>query len=131
MAMASLETQIAYLHWRKVCNEQKLHSTLQLSKQLQERDICLRDTRKGDTLHRERMQQVLKDEFAKPFQVTAHFYAELTAQQRQEEAKAQQVSEKHLTQLHKIQAKLDAREATLLRKVEFARKKKELFASTR
>ncbi|KAG6614032.1 uncharacterized protein IUM83_10261 [Phytophthora cinnamomi] len=76
------------------------------------------------------MQKVIKDEFAKPLPVTAQFYEELTALQREAELKAQKVAERHMTQLHSIQTKLDAREAQLTRKKEFERKKRELFAGS-
>ncbi|KAE8896107.1 hypothetical protein PF005_g7500 [Phytophthora fragariae] len=127
-AFASLEERIAHLNWRKICNERKIQGTLRFSKQLQERDEFIRAAKSESKAHRERMQQVIKDEFTKPLPVTTHFYDELTALQREDEQKAQKVAEKHITQLHNIQTKLDAREAQLTRKKEFERKKKELFA---
>ncbi|KAG7392870.1 hypothetical protein PHYPSEUDO_014357 [Phytophthora pseudosyringae] len=128
-AFASLEERIAHLNWRKICNERQIQGTLRFSKQLQERDEFIHAAKTGNKAQRERMQQVIKDEFAKPLPVTAQFYEELTALQREDELKAQKVAERHMTQLHNIQTKLDAREAQLTRKKEFDRKKKELFAS--
>ncbi|GMF64958.1 unnamed protein product [Phytophthora lilii] len=127
-AFASLEERIAHLNWRKICNERQIQGTLRFSKQLQERDEFIRAAKSGNKVHRERMQQVIKDEFTKPLPVTAQFYDELTALQREDELKAQKVAERHMTQLHNIQTKLDAREAQLTRKKEFERKKKDLFA---
>ncbi|KAL3663257.1 hypothetical protein V7S43_011666 [Phytophthora oleae] len=127
-AFASLEERIAHLNWRKTCNEREIQSTLRYSKQLQDRDEFIRAAKSGNKAGRERMQQVIKDEFTKPLPVTAQFYEELTALQREDELKAQKVAERHMTQLHNIQTKLDAREAQLTRKKEFERKKKELFA---
>ncbi|GMF51639.1 unnamed protein product [Phytophthora fragariaefolia] len=127
-AFASLEERIAHLNWRKICNERQIQGTIRLSKQLQERDEFIRAAKSGTKAQRERMQQVIKDEFTKPLPVTAQFYEELTALQREDEQKAQKVAEKHMTLLHNIQTKLDVREAQLTRKKEFERKKKELFA---
>lgn len=129
-AFASLEERIANLNWRKICNEREIQGTLRFSKQLQERDEFIRAAKSGNKAHRLRMQQVIKDEFAKPLPVTPQFYEELTALQRKEELKAQQAADRHLTQLHYIQTKLDAREAQVTRKKEFERKKKELFAGS-
>lgn len=127
-AFASLEERIAHLNWRKICNEREIQGTLRYSKQLQDRDEFIRAAKSGNKAVRERMQQVIKDEFTKPLPVTTQFYDELTALQRKDELKAQEVAERHMTQLHNIQAKLDAREAQLMRKKEFERKKRELFA---
>ncbi|KAG1710068.1 hypothetical protein DVH05_017076 [Phytophthora capsici] len=127
-AFASLEERIAHLNWRKICNEREIQGTLRYSKQLQDRDEFIRAAKSGNKAVRERMQQVIKDEFTKPLPVTTQFYEELTALQRKDELKAQEVAERHMTQLHNIQAKLDAREAQLMRKKEFERKKRELFA---
>ncbi|OWZ06875.1 hypothetical protein PHMEG_00020810 [Phytophthora megakarya] len=127
-AFASLEERIAHLNWRKICNEREIQGTLRFTKQLQERDEFIRAAKSGNKAQRERMQQVIRDEFTKPLPVTTQFYEELTALQREEELKAQSAAERHMKQLHTIQAKLDAREAQLTRKKEFDRKKKELFA---
>lgn len=127
-AFASLEERIAHLNWRKICNEREIQGTLRYSKQLQDRDEFIRAAKSGNKAVRERMQQVIKDEFTKPLPVTTQFYDELTELQRKDELKAQEVAERHMTQLHNIQVKLDAREAQLMRKKEFERKKRELFA---
>ncbi|RLN37202.1 hypothetical protein BBJ28_00013258 [Nothophytophthora sp. Chile5] len=126
-SFASLEERIAHLNWRKVCNERQIQGTLRLSKQMQERDEFLRVAKSGNKAQRERMQEVIKHEFAKPLPVTAQFYQELTALQHEDEKKAQATNARHMAQLQSIQAKLDVREAQQTRKKEFERKKKELF----
>ncbi|RLN47018.1 hypothetical protein BBJ29_004127 [Phytophthora kernoviae] len=108
--------------------KEKRGGTLRFSKQLQERDEFIRAAKSGSKEHRERMQQVIKDEFTKPLPVTAQFYQELTAQQRENELKTQAAAERHMKQLQTIQTKLDAREVQMTRRKEFERKKKELFA---
>jgi hypothetical protein len=127
-SFASLEERLAHLNWRKVCNERQIQGTLRYSKQLQERDEFIRAAKSGNKAQRERMQHVIQDEFSRPLPVTAQFYQELTVLQRDDEQKVQAVAERHMTQLHSIQTRLDAREAQLTRKKEFERKKKELFA---
>ncbi|RLN66570.1 hypothetical protein BBJ28_00010153 [Nothophytophthora sp. Chile5] len=126
-SFASLEERIAHLNWRKVCNERQIQGTLRLSKQMQERDEFIRVAKSGNKAQRERMQEVIKHEFAKPLPVTAQFYQELTALQHEDEKKAQAANARHMAQLQSIQAKLDVREAQQTRKKEFERKKKELF----
>lgn len=126
-SFASLEEQIAHLNWRKVCNERQIQGTLRLSKQLQDRDEFLRASKTDSKEKREWMHSVIKQEFSKPLPVVAYQYDELTCQLREDEKKVQLSAKKHMTQIESIQLKLDAREAQLVRKKEFERKKKELF----
>ncbi|TYZ68572.1 hypothetical protein PybrP1_006099 [[Pythium] brassicae (nom. inval.)] len=127
-SFASLEEQVAHLHWRKVCNERQIQGSLRQSKQLQERDEFLRAARSESKGKREWMQSVVRQEFSKPLPVVAYQFDELAAQLAEDERKVQQSATKHLRQIKAIQSKLDAREDQQVRKKEFERKKKELFA---
>ncbi|KAF1333067.1 hypothetical protein FI667_g2945, partial [Globisporangium splendens] len=126
-SFASLEEQIAHLNWRKVCNERQIQGTIRLSKQLQERDEYLRAAKTEAKDKREWMHGVIKHEFSKPLPLVAHQFDKLTSQLQDDEKKTQMTAKKHMAQIKSIQTKLDAREAQLMRKKEFERKKKELF----
>lgn len=126
-SFASLEEQIAHLNWRKVCNERQIQGTLRLSKQLQERDEFLRAAKSDNKDKREWMHSVIKQEFSKPLPLVAHQFDEMTSQLQEDDKRVQLSAKKHMAQIKSIQSKLDAREAQLLRKKEFERKKKELF----
>lgn len=127
-SFASLEEQVAHLQWRKVCNERQIQGSLRQSKQLQERDEFLRAARSESKGKREWVQRVVQHECSQPLPVLAYQFDELTTQLADDERKVQLSATKHLRQIKTIQAKLDAREDQLVRKKEFERKKKALFA---
>ncbi|DAZ93559.1 TPA: hypothetical protein N0F65_009799 [Lagenidium giganteum] len=129
-SFASLEERVAHLAWRKLCNERQIQGTLRLSKQLQDRDQFIRVAKhNGGKEKKEWMQRVIEDELKKPLPVTTQYYQELAAAQIQDEEARQALSNRHMEQIKHIQAKLDEREAQVLRKKEYLRKRQEFMRS--
>lgn len=123
---SSIEERIAHLQWRKKCNEREIRGTLQLTKQLQERDEFRRIAKdKSDRI--EWVQHVIRDELQKPLPVTPQFLDQLKQQQAELEQSRDGATQRHITQIKQIQSKLEEREAQLYRKQQFEKKKKELF----
>jgi hypothetical protein len=113
-----------------VCNERQLQGTLAWSKQMQERDEFLRAARSSDhTERKQRINDVINDEFRKPLPVSAQMYQELSSYHAEDEIKTQECAERHMAQIKAIQAKLQSREEQVARKKEFERKKHDLLNS--
>lgn len=141
-SFASLDEQIAHLHWRKTCNERQIQGSLRRTKQLQERDelqraavdvISCADAAATGTVsqRREWMHAVIQHELSQPLPVTAFEMDALAAQLQRDELRAQRSAQTHMQQIGAIQRKLDAREAQVVRKRAFEHKRSELFAVER
>ena len=105
-SLSELEKKLRYLHWKKSQNENEIRGVLATVKNLQDRDIMAKFTRKESQNKVEWANAVIESEISKPLEVTDEFIEGYELDSRNSQARFFHNQDLHMKALRGIRSKV-------------------------